>query len=253
MKMPVLTGETWIVLAAGAASAVVAAIIAWLLRERREPENVTIGFLGPSLAAIYLLVLALALATEWQTIGSAQQAVSSEAVAIRQVYWAASGLPAPTGNVLRAQVRGYLTTVLNHDWPHMEHGSLDDQSMAQLTAMSTTVLRANVVTSGASNAQQFAVGQLSAVAAAHAQRANAAGTRLPLGVLVAVIVTSLFVCVFPFACGVRSPASITMAILQAALVTITVVVVLQLNNVFTGPLATGPGPIAEVAAEVGAQ
>jgi hypothetical protein len=253
MKVAVLTGETWIVLAAGAASAVVAAIIAWLMRDRRDTENVTIGFLGPSLAAIYLLVLALALATEWQTISSAQQAVGNEAVAIRQVYWSAAGLPAPTGTVLRAQVRDYLVTVLHHDWPEVESGNLDGQSLTILTAMSTSVLRANVVTSGAANAQQFAISQLSALAVARAQRENVAGSRLPLGVLVAVIVTSLFVCVFPFACGVRSPASIAMAILQAALVTIAVVVVLQLNNPFTGPLATGPGPLTEVAAEVGVQ
>jgi hypothetical protein len=48
---------------------------------------VTLGFIGPSLAAMYLLVLALALATEWQTTGSAQQAVGNEAVAVRQIYW----------------------------------------------------------------------------------------------------------------------------------------------------------------------
>jgi hypothetical protein len=68
---------------------------------KREPEDVTLGFIRPSLAGMYLLVLALVLATEWQTIGSAQQAVGNEAVAARQVYWAASGLPPAAGNALR--------------------------------------------------------------------------------------------------------------------------------------------------------
>jgi hypothetical protein len=55
-----LGSETWIVLGAGAISATIAAVIAWLIRKRElEPEDVTIGFLGPSLAAMYLLVLAL--------------------------------------------------------------------------------------------------------------------------------------------------------------------------------------------------
>jgi Protein of unknown function (DUF4239) len=247
--------ETWMLLVAGAAAAGVAGAIAWFLRDReREPEDVTIGFIGPSLAAMYLLVLALALATEWQTIGSAQQAVGNEAVAVRQIYWAASGLPPAAGNTLRAQVRGYVTTVIDHDWPEMERGALDDASQKLLTAMSTSLLRVRTVTSRGANAQQYATSQLSALAASRAQRQSAAESRLPLGVLIAVIVTALIVGAFPFFTGIRpDTTSVSVAVVQAALVAIAAVVVFQLNNPFTGPLATGPGPISAAAAEVGAQ
>ncbi|HWG00338.1 MAG TPA: hypothetical protein VG164_00630 [Trebonia sp.] len=242
-------------LAAGVISAAVAALLAWFVRNRElEPEDVTLGFLGPSLAAIYLLVLALALATEWQTIGSAQSAVGNEATAIRQLYWSASGLPAAEAGSLRAQVRDYTTTVLTRDWPEMERGTLDERSEQQLTMMGTYVLRLNAQTSAASNAQQYALSQISTLATSRAGREGAAGTRLPLGVIIAVIATSLIVCLFPFAGGLRSaPMSVTIAILQVALVTIGVVVVFQLDNPFTGPLATGPGPVAAVAAQIGAQ
>jgi hypothetical protein len=246
--------ETWTVLLAGLVSALAAAGIAWFLRKReREPEDVTIGFLGPSLAAMYLLVLALALATEWSTIGSAQQAAGSEAVAVRQLYWAASGLPEPAAGNLEGQVRGYLSTVVHHDWPQMQRGTLDDRSDQELSTMSTFVLRLNETASGASNAQQYALGQLSVLASARAQRADAAGSRLPVGVLAAVIVTSLIVCVFPFAGGIKSDkVSIAIVVLQAALVAVAVVVVFQLDNPFTGPLATTPDSLTSVAALVGA-
>jgi hypothetical protein len=247
--------ETWTILLAGLISAGAAAGVAWFLRKREfEPEDVTIGFIGPSLAAMYLLVLALSLATEWQTISSAQQAVGNEAVAVRQVYWAASGLPEPAAGDLESQVRGYLSTVINHDWPQMERGTLDNRSDQLLSTMGTFVLRINTTTSGASNAQQYALGQLSVLASARAQRAGAAESRLPLGVLVAVIVTSLFVCAFPFAGGMKSErVCVTIAILQTALVAVCVVVVFQLDNPFTGPLATTPGPLTTVAALVGAR
>src|SRR5580704_10010943 len=112
--------ETWTILLAGGLSAAAAAGIAWFLRKREtEPEDVTIGFLGPSLAAMYLLVLAISLATEWSTISTAQQAVGNEAVAVRQIYWAASALPEPAAQDLTNQVRGYLSTVIHHDWPQM--------------------------------------------------------------------------------------------------------------------------------------
>jgi len=246
--------ETWTVLLAGGISAAVAAGIAWFLRKREfEPEDVTIGFLGPSLAAMYLLVLALSLATEWQTISSAQQAVGNEAVAVRQIYWAASGLPKPAANDLEAQVRGYLSTVIHHDWPQMQRGTLDDRSDLLLSTMGTSLLRINATTSGESNAQQYAIGQLSVLASARAERVNAAESQLPLGVLAAVLVTSLIVCMFPFAGGIRSDKiSVAIAILQAALVAVAVVVVFQLDNPFTGPLATAPDPLTAVAAMVGA-
>ena len=247
--------ETWIILATATASATAAAAIAWYVRDhKREPEDVTLGFIGPSLAAMYLLVLALALATEWQAIGSAQQAVGNEAVAIRQIYWAASGLPPSAGDTLRSQIRGYVTAVIDHDWPEMEHGTLDDASLKLLTAMTTSLLEVNTETSRSANAQSYATGQLGALVTSRAERAGAAESRLPIGVLIAVVVTSLIVGVFPFAGGIRSDrASLSVAVLQAVLVAVAVVVVFQLNNPFTGPLGTNPGPISAVAAEVGAR
>jgi hypothetical protein len=251
----VLGRETWIILVTAVASAGTALAVARYMRHRkREPEDVTLGFIGPSLAAMYLLVLALALATEWQTIGSAQQAVGNEAVAVQQVYWAASGLPPDAGNTLRTQVRGYVSTVVDHDWPEMRHGTLDDASLKMLTTMSTSLLAVNSQTSRASNAQSYATGQLSTLITARAQRENAAESRLPVGVLIAVVTTSLIVGLFPFVGGIRSDRlSTSAAVLQAVLVAVAAVVVFQLNNPFTGPLGTGPGQIAAVASVVGAR
>lgn len=254
-KLSILGRETWILLVTVVASGGAAAAIAWGLRKhKREPEDVTLGFIGPSLAAIYLLVLALALATEWQTIGSAQQAVGNEAVAVQQIYWAAGGLPPAAGNTLRAEVRSYVTTVIDHDWPEMERGTLDNASQSQLTTMSASLLQANTQSSQASNAQADAIGQLGALVTARAQRESAAESRLPVGVLIAVILTSLIVALFPFAVAIRSEkASISVAIAQAMLIAVAAVVVFQLNNPYTGPLRTGPGPISAVAAEIGAR
>ena len=247
--------ETWWVLLAGILGAAAAAGVLWFLREREfEPKDITLGFLGPSLAAMYLLVLALAFATEWTTISSAQQAVGNEAVAVRQIYWAAQGLPAPAEASLDSQIHEYLVTVIDHDWPQMQQGVLDNRSDQQLEAMSTYLLRLNATTSGASNAQQFAIGQLSVLASARAQRADAADSRLPIGVMAAVVITSLIVCVFPFVGGIKTDGvSMTIAILQTALVVVAVMVVFQLNNPYTGPLATTPSSLTSVAALVGVQ
>ena len=56
-----LGSEIWVMLAAAIAGIALAAVVVSVVRGRTgEPEDVTIGFLGPSLAAIYLLVLAFA-------------------------------------------------------------------------------------------------------------------------------------------------------------------------------------------------
>jgi hypothetical protein len=56
---------------------------------------------------------------------------------------------------------------------------------------------------------------------------------------------------FPFAVGIRPTLpSILLASTQAALVTIGVVVVFQLNHAYQGPLAVQPDPMAAVVQQI---
>ncbi|HEY2577607.1 MAG TPA: hypothetical protein VGI74_14970 [Streptosporangiaceae bacterium] len=248
-----LTGETWILLRAGAACAIVVVVVAVIIRDRGgEPEDVTIGFLGPSLAALYLLVLAVSLATEWQTIGGANQAISSEASAVRELYYTASGMAPVQASYLREHARTYATTVVGHDWPQMRHGALDDTSERQLIAMNTYVLKIDPQNGATVNAQLQATTQLGILFSEHDQRATSVTQRLPVGLLAGVIATSAVVAVFPFVCGISSaPRSIGLVALQAALVGVGIVVVFQLNHVYSGPLAVSPVPMQAVLQQLG--
>jgi hypothetical protein len=250
-----LTSETWLLLRAGGACAVLAVIVATIIKDRGgEPEDVTIGFLGPSLAALYLLVLAVALATEWQTIGGADSAVGAEAAAIRELYWSAEGFPAPQQAALQAEVRTYARTVVDHDWPQMVKGTLDDQSERQLIAMNNLVLKLNPQDAAASNAQLTATTQLATLFSTHDQRATDAAARLPQGLIAGVIATSLVVAAFPFACGISATKrSVVLAAVQAAMVGVGIVVVFQLNHVYSGPLAVSPAPIQAVSQQLTAR
>lgn len=244
-----LGSEIWVMLAAAIAGIALAAVVVSVVRGRTgEPEDVTIGFLGPSLAAIYLLVLAFALVTEWQTNADARQAVVNEATALRSLQWSAAGLPAGAAATLHRQLGAYLNEVVSDDWPQMRHGRLGDESERMIAAMYASALRVNPATNAQSAAQQNVVGQLDSLLAARAQRAADAASRLPEGVLAAVLATSVVVIAFPFAGGLRvSTVCLTVAGLQAVLVAVGVVVVFQLNLAYSGPLAVGPGAIQAVA------
>ncbi|HEY3953599.1 MAG TPA: hypothetical protein VGM53_09505 [Streptosporangiaceae bacterium] len=240
-----LTPETWILLRAGAACALVAIVVAVIIKDRGgEPEDVTIGFLGPSLAAIYLLVLAVALATEWQTIGDANQAATSEASTIRELYWTAAGFTPSEQAFLQVHVRDYATAVVHHDWPQMRRGSLDDSSEEMLSTINHYVLKINPQDAAGTNAQLQASTLLGSLFNVRDQRAVDAAARLPQGLIAGVIATSLVVAAFPFACGIGATRrSIALAGVQAALVGIGIVVVFQLNHVYSGPLAVSSAPI----------
>jgi hypothetical protein len=242
------------VLLAGLAGAAAAAALAWALRRRKaEPEDVTLGFLGPSLAALYLLVLALAVAAEWGTISDAHQGATTEASALHQLYWSAEGLPAGPAGVLRAEVRNYALTVVNHDWPQMRRGTLDAKSEDLLGVMKATILNVNPPTAAASAAQTDALNQLVTLNAVRAQREDDAGVKLPSGVLAGVIATSMVVALFPFAVGIRPVLpSIILASMQAALVVIGCVVVFQLDHAYSGPLAVQPDPMISLVQQIGA-
>jgi hypothetical protein len=241
--------EIWIMLAAAIAGIALAAVIVTAVRGRTgEPEDVTLGFLGPSLAAIYLLVLAFALVTEWQTNADARQAVVNEASALRSLEWSSEGLPAGPAATLQRQLDGYRDQVVDRDWPQMRHGQLSETSERMIATMYRSALLVNSATNAQSAAQQNVVGQLDALLTARAQRASDVDSRLPAGLLAAVLGTSVVVIAFPFAGGLRqSSMSLTLAGLQAVLVAVGVVVVFQLNLAYAGPLAVGPGPIQTVA------
>jgi hypothetical protein len=248
----VLGSETWIVLLAGLAGAgVVVGLAVWFRDRGGEPEDVTIGFLGPSLAALYLLVLAVALATEWQTIGDASQAASSEASAVRQLYWSAAGLPSGPANQVRERTIAYADAVVSHDWPQMKQGAVDDQTELMLNSLNTYILRINPPDASATNAQLDAISQLGNVESAREQRADAAAARLPTGLLASVIATSLVVAAFPFVGGIRTSApSVALAAVQTALVTIGVVVVFQLDHPYNGPLAVTSSSMQSVVSQL---
>lgn len=119
-----LGSEIWVMLVAAIAGIALPAVVVTIIRDRAgEPEDVTIGFLGPTLAAIYLLVLAFALVTEWQTNADARQSVVNEATALRGLQWSAPGLPASSAATLHRQLDAYLSQVVHHDrvaghgWP----------------------------------------------------------------------------------------------------------------------------------------
>jgi hypothetical protein len=242
------------VLLAGLLGAAAAAALGWGMRRRKaEPEDVTLGFLGPSLAALYLLVLALAVAAEWGTISDAHQGATTEASALHQLYWAAAGLPAAAADTLREEVRAYGSTVVDHDWPQMRDATLDDKTEDMLGQMKSTVLNVNPPDAAASAAQTDALNQLTALSATRAQREDDAVTRLPSGVLAGVIATSAVVALFPFAVGIRPVLpSIILASMQAALVVIGVVVVFQLDHPYSGPLAVQPDAMHALVQRIGA-
>jgi hypothetical protein len=241
------------VVIAGLLGAAAACLLGWALRRRKaEPEDVTLGFLGPSLAALYLLVLALSVAAEWGTISDAHQGVTTEASAVRELYWSSNGLPASAGATIRTQAREYATAVVDHDWPLMRRGTLDDQTLNMLSAMESTVLKINPANAAASTAQEDALNQLGTLATARAQREDDAAVRLPIGVLAAVVATSVVMALFPFAVGIRPTLpSIMLASTQAALVTIGVVVVFQLNHAYSGPLAVQPDALTAFIHQIG--
>lgn len=240
--------ETWVVLRTGVACALIAVVVARILADRgHEPEDVTIGFLGPSLAALYLLILAVSLASEWQTIGDAGQAATTEASAVRELYWSAAGLPPGQQSYLQEQVRAYATTVVRHDWPQMRRGTLDDKTEQMLIKLNNYVLRLSPQNQAATNAQLQATSQLGTLFSVRDQRGNDAQQRLPTGLIVGVIATSVVVAAFPFACGISSAkSSVALAATQAAMIGIGVVVVFQLNHAYSGPLAVSPGAMQSV-------
>ena len=184
-------------------------------------------------------------------IGDAGTAITTEASAVRELYWSAQGLPSAQQAYVESHTRAYAMTVIEHDWPQMERGTLDDRSEQQLITLNNYVLRIDPSSQAASNAQLQATNQLSTLFSVRDERVGYVITRLPEGLLAGVIATSLVVAAFPFLCGMSSARrSTAIAAIQAAMVGVGIVVVFQLNHVYSGPLAVTPTPMQAVLQQI---
>ncbi|KIH97707.1 hypothetical protein LP52_16710 [Streptomonospora alba] len=198
--------------------------------------------IAPCVLSIYLIALAMGLVIGWENNRGAEDGSVAEAGHATALYWNTTALPAEEGARVRADVRDYARAIIREDWPAMvERRELDQDASAALDDLRISVARIASDDPAAAVESMHARQNVTDLVQSRVRRADSTGDHIPRFVTLATAVSGLAVVVLPFGMQVRgSRTRVFWAMVNLVFVAAMLVVLLFMDNPYSGVLATEP-------------
>jgi len=201
------------------------------------------GYIYNAMGVVFSLVFAFVTVLVWQNYNGVSDTVAKEASTLNNVYRVFSAFPPEIDKTGKAQVRAYVKTVINEEWPLLSKNEFSLQAYKELTTLEDFVVRIKPKNMGESNAhQQLLHLTLQATELRRSRIYNARFALAPpawIGLASSLMVFLIFSCLFQMK-------SQKIHILLIAFLGLTVVGILYFLvlfiHPFLGPLAITPEP-----------
>jgi protein-S-isoprenylcysteine O-methyltransferase Ste14 len=176
----------WLILVVSTVGTCALVLLIVVLRRRRaandDPTQTpdVIEYITMMIGVVYAIVLGLAMAGVWEERGAAEDWVRSEAQALHEVSTRAQAYPEEIRDRIQAQVDGYVTHVLEVEWPHLvEHAELTEEGDALLAELRRTIALHEPVEPLEAYGYHGLMDRAAAVGEARTARAQAAEPTMP--------------------------------------------------------------------------
>jgi hypothetical protein len=209
---------------------------------RIDPENEVAGLLFSAVGVVYGALLAFIVFATWESYSNAEQAVAAEAAQLVAVYRDTQVFPEPQRHDVQDALRKYTNQVMNLEWT--SHGKLLPHTNPDLLNPVWTIYRAVVPSTPRDEARLAAAEERlhELELQRHARHLSGEGTLPPvfwpvllLGGGIAVVFSYFF-----YQTSLRAQALMTGAV--AALLGTVLLLIVTLNQPFTGPLPVSQQP-----------
>jgi hypothetical protein len=185
---------------------------------------------------LYAVLMAFVIVVLWGDDDAAQQTTYREANDLGAVYWLSRQMPLAQGRPLERLTLAYARTVETREWPLMARHQSSPAATQLVYDMRDEAFGMNPVTLREQVIFQEVTGSVTALAADRRMRLDAVGEGVPSFMWAALVGGSVLTVGFTFLFGLSSTrAHIVMAGLFAAAVTITLILINDLNYPFAGP------------------
>ncbi|MFI6638899.1 hypothetical protein [Streptomyces sp. NPDC050504] len=216
-----------------------------LLRHRywpgseQEPREDVAEYIAMMVGVLYALLLGLSLVSVWDARAGAEEHIQNEASAAHEIYQLADTLPPADSRRLRDSVTRYVRHTVRTELPAMAEGKPPEQEGWRLLH---DVRTANQVPPDAEAVEQATVREVLTQlwSLGDARRGREADARESLSPILwfGLLGGGLLTVAFMFMFGIqRSATHVVMVMGLTGLITLTVLLVHQLNQPFTGPMA----------------
>jgi hypothetical protein len=212
----------------------------WPYMKRQQHGDVA-GFILGVVGALYAVVLGFVVIVGWENLNSARTTTYEEADQLANIYWMSGSLPSPRGPAIQGLTVKYANFVIDTDWPLMGKGETSYKTQVILDQ-----IRDDVFEFAPRSGQQQALyeqelASVNSLSGAHRDRLNSMGELIPEPLWVVLIVGGVLVIGFCMLFGVENKAAhIGMAAGYAALITISLFLIKDMQHPFAGNPHVGP-------------
>ncbi len=209
--------------------------------ELHASNNQVAGFLFAAVAVIYGVLLALTTLMVWQQFQDAQVTVEREANVIVDLVRQAQELPTPYGNDLKQATISYAQIVDTDEWNTMTRGESSPKAEAALEAIWTVDRRIHQDKINAEEKDQFIFEIMDTLGNLRRIRLLESKSELPSLMWLLLCGGALLMIGFTLFFRVKNArAHLLMVALLSALIAFILLMILELDNPFTGMLHVPP-------------
>jgi hypothetical protein len=235
--------DLWVLLGVLAVAGLVVHLVHryWSHEKRREHTDVA-GFIFAGVAVLYAVMLAFVVIVGWEDLGSARATTYNEADQLANVYWISRNLPPPQGPVIAGLTVAYAHTVVDTEWPLMNEGESSPKAQAIINQIRDRVFAFKPRTGQQQALYEQALASVNDLSAARRDRLASMDEVVPEPLWVALIAGGVITVGFCLLFGLENQAvHIAMVAGITALITISLLLVKDMQHPFAGDPHIGPG------------
>jgi len=219
--------------------------------EELSANNEVAGFKFAVVGVLYAVLLAFAVIVVWEKFNDADAIVSREAGAAANVYRLSHGLDDASGAAVRKTLSAYLKATITDDWKAMEKGAESDAARKALDMVYETLIPA-VQKPNASPIPAEILHQIDVVTQERRARIAAADGTVPSVLWPVLFWGAAFTVGFTYFFGTQNMRAQTlMTGILAALIFSGLLVIIVIDQPFTGAVMVGPDALTDVLTQFG--
>jgi hypothetical protein len=208
---------------------------------RRQELNDVAGYLYAVVGVVYAVLLALVVIAAWENRQVARETTEREANALAEIFWLAQGLPETEGQQLQQLARSYAQTVVDEEWPLMQHGGSDPRAWALLDEIRGSLQGWQPTTEDEQELYSEGLDRVHDLADARRLRLVESQERIPAILWALVVFAGIITVVFTYIFGLENArAHRVMVMALAAVIGLAVITIGILETPFSGSAQLGP-------------
>jgi hypothetical protein len=207
----------------------------------READSEFAACMIQGVLVFYGLAVALIAVNVWETYSDASKIVSQEATALVSLYRDASAYPEPARGRLQAELRDYVGSVIDQEWPQQRQGKMPLGGIERVNRFQAVLVAFEPATEGQKSLHAETLRAYNQLLLARAARLDALGAGLPAVLWIVIFFGGALCLVSTFFFRVEDARMHAFHVtVLAAFIGVIVLMVFALDRPFRGDLGIRP-------------